>query len=110
MIEDTISEIEGKINAAEAVSPARRQELLQLLATLKTEVARLSKTHEEQADSIASFTRISTHEAMRAEQNPQLREISLLGLRSSVEDMEQSHPRLTQAVNGISKMLSDWGV
>jgi Mg2+ and Co2+ transporter CorA len=110
MIEDTISEIEGKINAAEAVSPARRQELLQLLATLKTEVARLSKTHEEQADSIASFTRISTHEAMRAEQNPQLREISLLGLRSSVEDLEQSHPRLTQAVNGISKMLSDWGV
>ena len=67
MIEDTISEIEGKINAAEAVSPARRQELLELLATLKTEVARLSKTHEEQADSIASFTRISTHEAMRAE-------------------------------------------
>jgi hypothetical protein len=110
MIEDTISEIEGKINAAEAVNPARRQELLQLLATLKTEVARLSKTHEEQADSIASFTRISTHEAMRAEQNPQLREISLLGLRSSVEDLEQSHPRLTQAVNGISKMLSDWGV
>jgi Mg2+ and Co2+ transporter CorA len=110
MIEDTISEIEGKINAAEAVSPARRQELLELLATLKTEVARLSKTHEEQADSIASFTRISTHEAMRAEQNPQLREISLLGLRSSVEDLEQSHPRLTQAVNGISKMLSDWGV
>lgn len=110
MIEKTISEIEAKINAAETASPERRQELLQLLATLKTEVARLSQTHGEQADSIAAFTQLSTHEVMRSEPNPQLREISLLGLRSSVDDLEQSHPRLTQVVNRISKMLSDWGI
>lgn len=110
MIEKTISEIEAKISSAEAVSPERRQELLQLLGTLKTEVARLSKTNSEQADSIAAFAQISTHEAMRTEQNPQLRELSLQGLRSSVEDLEQSHPRLTAIVNRISKMLSDWGI
>jgi len=110
MIEETISEIEAKISSAETVSPERRQELLQLLATLKTEVAALSKTHSEQADSIAGFAQVSTHEAMRAEQNPQLREISLQGLRSSVEDLEQSHPQLTQIVNRISQMLSDWGI
>src|SRR5215469_7073603 len=99
MIEKTISEIEAKINSTDAASPERRQELLQLLATLKTEVAKLSKTNSEQADSIAGFAQISTHEAMRTEQNPQLREISLLGLRSSVEDLEQSHPQLTAIVN-----------
>lgn len=110
MIEETISEIETKISNAEAVSPERRQELLQLLTTLKTEVAKLSQTNREQADSIAGFAQVSTHEAMRAEQNPQLREISLQGLRSSVEDLEQSHPRLTQIVNRISQMLSDWGI
>ena len=110
MIEKTINEIEAKINGAEAVSPERRQELLQLLATLKTEVAKLSQTNREQADSITGFTQLSTHEAMRAEQNPQLREISLQGLRSSVENLEQSHPQLTQIVNRISKMLSDWGI
>jgi Mg2+ and Co2+ transporter CorA len=110
MIDNTISEIEARIGAAESVTPERRQELLQLLATLKTEVAELSKTNGEQADSIAGFARLSTHEAMRSEQNPQLREISLLGLRSSVEDLEQSHPHLTQLVNRFSKMLSDWGI
>ena len=110
MIENTISEIEAKINGAESVSPERRRELLQMLATLKTEVAALSKTNEEQADSIAGFAQLSTHEAMRAEQNPQLRELSLRGLRSSVEDLEHSHPRLTQIVNRISKTLSDLGI
>jgi len=110
MIEQTISEIETKIGAAESVSPERRRELLALLATLKTEVAELSKTQAEQADSIAGFTRLSTHEAMRSEQNPRLRELSLKGLRSSVEDLEQSHPHLTQIVNRISQTLSDWGI
>jgi hypothetical protein len=110
MIEKTISEIETKISGAESVSPERRRELLQLLATLKTEVAELSKTDEEQADSIAGFTQLSTHEAMRSAQNPQLRELSLKGLRSSVEDLEQSHPHLTQIVNRLSQTLSDWGI
>jgi Mg2+ and Co2+ transporter CorA len=110
MIEKTISEIETKISGAESVSPERRRELLQLLATLKTEVAELSKTNEEQADSIAGFAQLSTHEAMRSEQNPQLRELSLKGLRSSVDDLEQSHPHLTQIVNRISQTLSDWGI
>lgn len=110
MIEKTISEIEAKISSAETVGPERRQELLQLLATLKTEVAKLSQTNQEQADSIAGFAQVSTHEAIRTEQNPQLREISLQGLRSSVENLEQSHPRLTQIVNRISQMLSDWGI
>src|SRR5579859_7661943 len=110
MIDNTISEIEARLSSADAVSPERRQELLQLLATLKTEVAKLSQTNREQADSIAGFAQLSTHEAMRTDQNPQLREISLLGLRSSVEDMEQSHPQLTSIVNRISKMLSDWGI
>jgi Mg2+ and Co2+ transporter CorA len=110
MIEKTISEIETKISGAETVSPERRSELLQLLGTLKAEVAKLSKTDGEKADSIAGFAQLSAHEATRTAQNPQLRELSLQGLRSSVEDLEQSHPQLTQIVNRISKTLSDLGI
>ena len=110
MIEKTISEIEAKIGGAESVSPERKAELLQLLGTLKTEVAELSKTHGEQADSIAGFARLSAHEATRVAPNPQLRELSLRGLRSSVEDLEQSHPRLAQIVNSISQTLAGWGI
>jgi Mg2+ and Co2+ transporter CorA len=110
MIDKTISEIEAKIGGAESANPERRRELLELLGTLRTEVAALSRTNSEQADSIAGFAQLSAHEAMRSKQNPELRAISLQGLRSSVEDLEQSHPRLTNIVNRISKMFSDWGI
>jgi hypothetical protein len=110
MIEQTITEIETKISGAAAVSPERRQELLQLLATLKIEVAKLSQTNSEQADSIAGFARLSAQEVLRTKPDPRLRELSLKGLRSSVEDLEQSHPRLTQIVTRISRTLSAWGI
>ncbi len=110
MIEDTIGKIEARIQTAEAIKDDRRRELLQLLGTLKSEVAALSKTHEEQAQSIAGFTEVSTHEATRQEQNPQLLKLSLQGLSSSAAGFEQSHPRLVQIVNAISNTLSNLGI
>ena len=110
MIANTISEIEAKIGGAESVSAEHKAELLKLLGTLKTEVAKLSETHSEQADSIANFAKLSAHEATRVEPNPQLRKLSNQGLLSSVDGIEQSHPRLVQIVNSISKTLSDLGI
>ena len=88
----------------------RRQELLQLLGTLKSEVADLSRTHGDQAQSIAGFTQVSTHEATRAEQNPELLKLSLDALGSSVHGFEESHPRLVQIVNTISNALANLGI
>jgi len=110
MIENTITEIEAKIRSAESVSEDRKRELLQLLGTLKTEVGSLAKTHDEQAQSIADFAKISAHEATREKQNPELRELSVRGLRSSADGFEQSHPKLVQIVNSISNMLSNLGI
>lgn len=110
MIEDTIGKIEDRIRSTEAVQEDRRHELLQLLGTLKSEVAELSKTHEEQAQSIAGFTEVSAHEATRAEQDPELLKLSLEGLGSSVRGFEESHPRLVQIVNAISSTLSNLGI
>lgn len=110
MIEDTVSKIEAKIRSSESIKDEKKGELLQLLGTLKSEVATLSKTHGEQAESIAGFTEISTHEATRTEQNPELLELSLKGLSSSVEGFEKSHPQLVQIVNAISNMLSNLGI
>src|SRR5262249_36619008 len=59
MIEDTVSKIEAKIQGADAINDDRKRELLQLLGTLKSEVAGLSRTHGEQAESIAGFTELS---------------------------------------------------
>jgi hypothetical protein len=110
MIEDTISKIEARIQSAEAIKEDRRRELVQLLGTLKSEVAELSKTHGEQAESIAGFAEVSTREATRTERNPQLLKLSLQGLSSSVRELEKSHPRLVQIVNAISNTLSNLGI
>jgi Mg2+ and Co2+ transporter CorA len=110
MIKKTIGEIEAKIRGADAVSEERKRELLQLLGTLKSEVGALSKTHDEQARSIAGFAQLSAHEATRTKQNPQSLHHSLQGLRSSVDGFEKSNPRLVQIVNAISNTLSNLGI
>lgn len=110
MIDETIKQIEGRIQSADSLTPERRQELVVLLTKLKAEAAELAKTHEEQAQSIVGFTQVSAHEATRAEQDPKLLDLSLQGLRGSVEELEKSHPRLAQIVNSISTILSNSGI
>ena len=110
MIEETLDKIEARIQSADSIKEERRGELLQLLATLKKEVGELSRTHGEQAESIAGFTEMSAHEATRTEQNPQLLKLSLEGLSSSVAGFEGSHPQLVQIVNAISSTLSNIGI
>jgi hypothetical protein len=110
MIEDTIAKIEARLKSTEAIKEDKRRELQQLLGTLKSEVAQLSKTHAEQAQSIAGFTEVSAYEATREKQNPRLLSLSLDGLTSSVEEFEKSHPKLVQIVNAISNTLSNLGI
>ena len=110
MIEETISNIEARIEAADAIKEERRRELLQLLATLKAEVAELSKTHEDQAQSIAGFTELSALEATGTRKNPELLDLSLKGLTTSVSEFEESHPKLVQIANAISNTLANLGI
>ena len=110
MIEDTIAKIEQQLNAAQAIKPERKQELRNLLETLKSEVAGIADTHGEQATSIAKFAEVSAHEAIRSTQDPQLLDLSLEGLRSSARSFEESHPKLVQIVNSISRTLSNLGI
>jgi hypothetical protein len=110
MITNTVSKIETKIQGADSIPPDRKRELLQLLGTLKVEISEMSKTHSEQAQSIAGFTEMSAHEATRSQQNPELLSLSLKGLSSSVQGFEKTHPRLVQIVNSISNTLSNLGI
>jgi hypothetical protein len=110
MIENTIGEIEARIHQAGAVSAEQKRELIELLATLKAEVNTLAKTNAARADSIAGFAGVSAHEATRPDPDPELRELSVRGLRSSVAGFEQSHPQLVQIVNNISNTLANLGI
>jgi hypothetical protein len=110
MIEETIGKIEARIQTADSIKDDKRRELAELLATLKSEVAELSKTHSEQAQSIAAFAELSAYEATRSEQNPELLKLSVTGLSTSVEEFEKTHPKLVQIVNTISNTLSNLGI
>lgn len=109
MLQDTLERIEERVREA-AIAPQQRTELLELLSALKSEVDTLSRTHEEQAHSIAAFTAVSAHEATRDHKNPELMDLSLRGLARSVHGFEESHPRLVQLVNSISTTLSNLGI
>lgn len=110
MIEDTIAKIEEQLESAHTIRPERKAELLKLLETLKAEVATIANTHSEEVASIARFTEVSAHEATRHTQDPQLLNLSLEGLRSSARSFEESHPKLVQVVNSISRTLSNLGI
>ncbi|MFN8006177.1 MAG: hypothetical protein U0V70_03965 [Terriglobia bacterium] len=110
MTQETIEKIISKIQSAETIRPESKAELLALLAELKVEVTKLSRTHGEQAVSITSFADLSAHEATRQAKNPQLLQLSLEGLSSSTKEFEISHPRLVEIANALSLMLSNSGV
>jgi hypothetical protein len=110
MMQDTISKIEGRIQNSGAVDGEHRAELLKLLGQLKTEIAQLSKTHQEQAESITAFAEVSAREATRASKNVQALGHSIGGLQSSVGEFETSHPQLAAVVNRIASLLSNMGI
>ena len=110
MIQDQIDKIEAKLRDSANMSDETRDELLALLATLKSEIATLSETHDEDAASIARFADLSAHVATRSERRPGLSEAAKSGLTASVEGFETSHPDLVATVNRLAVILSNMGI
>jgi len=110
MIQDHLDKIEERLKQSEAVKESDKAELLTLLTTLRTEIADLSQTHYEQAESITGFAALSAREATRSEKNPALLNLSIEGLASSVQGFETSHPRLVEIINTFCTMLSNLGI
>jgi hypothetical protein len=110
MIQDRLDKIEERLKQSDSVKETDKVELLNLLTTLRTEIADLSKTHHEHAESIAGFAELSTREATRREKSPVLFNLSIEGLTSSVREFEISHPVLTEAINRFCTMLYNLGI
>jgi hypothetical protein len=110
MIQDRLDKIEERLKQSNTVKESDKAELLNLLTTLRTEIADLSRTHHEQAESIAGFAELSTHEATRSEKSPELFNLSIEGLTSSVQGFEVSHPKLVGIINTFCTMLANLGI
>jgi queuine/archaeosine tRNA-ribosyltransferase len=110
MIDDTLRKLEAEVQDAPTLKDDRKAELLQLVATLRNEVAVLSKTDANRAQTIAGFAQASEHEATRGEPNQKLIKLSVDGLSESVAGFEKSHPKLVEVVNSICVTLSNSGI
>jgi uncharacterized protein YoxC len=84
VIENLINELETKIRNAEFSNTAHKNDLLQSVAALKSEIGK--------------------------KQNLAPLKSSVEELRSSVEGFEQSHPKLVEVVNRISNTLANLGI
>ncbi len=110
IIDYRIGIIESTIRTARKIPEDTRVELMAMLAGLKSELANLSKTHHEEAASITRFADASAHEAARTENQPQLTDTALQGLRLSIEGLEESHPIVVRIVNRFATALSNMGL
>ena len=110
MLDKTIPQLEERIKNADSIKSEERSALLKLIGELKGEITSLSKTHEEDAKSIAGFTQIAAHEAMRTNKNAGLFKIAQEGLEKSVEEFEVTHPTLANTIREISDVLSNLGI
>jgi len=110
MIQDRLDKIEEKLKQSKALKEEDRAELMNLLASLRTEMSELSKTHNEQAESIAGFAELSAHEATRSQKSQELFDLSIEGLMSSVQGFDISHPTLVGVVNRLCTMLANMGI
>lgn len=110
MIEERLRKIEEQVSNSGNIPEQTRAELLGLLASLKSEIATLASTQEEEARSIATFAEASAHEATRNDKKPKLLEAALSGLTGSVEEFETTHPDLAAVLNRLAVVLSNMGM
>ena len=108
--QNTIENVEEMIRTNKPLNENNKTQLLNLLATLKPEIAKLSNDQAEHAESVAGFIERSTHEALRQDKNPTLLKLAIDGLSASVKGFEASHPQLVENVNTIASALANIGI
>ena len=108
--QNTIENIEEMIRTNKPLNENNKTQLLNLLATLKPEIAKLSNDQAEHAESVAGFIERSTHEALRQDKNPTLLKLAIDGLSASVKGFEASHSQLVENVNNIASALANIGI
>lgn len=105
-----MDKIETKISHSVHITEDNKKEYLSMLETLRNEVETLSRTEKDQAETITGFARVSAHEATREDTHKDLLDISIQGLKTSVEGFEASNPQLVAIVNSFCSLLSNIGI
>jgi hypothetical protein len=110
MLSQRLAKLETTLRNDTSIPQATRQELLELVAALKAEVAPLVDTHGETAHEIAGNAEAAVHAAVRREEEPEQAVQAVEGLAASVREFEATHPRLVEIVDRLALTLSNMGI
>jgi ABC-type transporter Mla subunit MlaD len=110
MTDEGIEKIKSAVEAADHIPPEKKAQLLALLADIKPVIAKVARTHPEDAQSIGQSVEASAQIAVRENKRPERVERALRELKQSVEKFEASHPDLAAFVNRYSTLLSALGI
>ena len=105
-----IEAIEQKIQATSQIDTKIKEDLLDLMRSLKTELTDLKKINPNGAHNIADKAQVSTEKVLTSDNKQNELQKDIDGLQETVEEFEVSHPKLVQVVNRICMMLSDIGI
>ncbi len=94
MTDERIEKTKSAVESAGNIPADKKAELLGLLSKLKPAIAKVSQTHQEDAQSIARLVEASAQETIRAQKKPERIKRLSHELKQSVETFEASHPEL----------------
>jgi len=109
-IQERLEKIEEQIGANGNIPVETQAELRELLAALRTEIAALPSTQQDEARSIANFAEASAHEATRTAVKPKQLGAALEGLKAPIEEFETSYPDLAAVLNRLAAILANMGM
>ncbi len=110
MATNTFARIEKILQETEVLTPEKKDELLGLLATLRSETAAMDPAHAQAARDIALQAQDLAEHALNPDRDREAMRHGLGRLAASVTGFEQTHPRLVQIVNTLCTALSNMGI
>ncbi|MEM8955519.1 MAG: hypothetical protein AAGD22_15300 [Verrucomicrobiota bacterium] len=111
MSEDTINRISDRIQRAQALNNEDRKELLALLNHLREEMQEEQHfAHLEKIEHVLGVSELSSQETPSKSEEPDPLAKGVDALKSSVLELESSHPKASQALARFTQILSNMGI
>ncbi|MCM8530490.1 MAG: DUF4404 family protein [Lentisphaeraceae bacterium] len=101
MVEDKLNKIEEKISQSENMTDENKAQVLELLKELKGEISSESSATED--------TGIEKNISEIDSENEGFIKSAFNDINETINDFEESHPKLVQIVNSICTQLSNSG-
>jgi hypothetical protein len=110
MATEIISRIENIVHEAPSLPPEKREELLALVAALRKEMDAVAPDRAQAAHEIAVETHALAEQALAPGAESKPGRPPLRKITDSLNQFEDSHPRLVQVTNAVCTALSNLGI